>query len=143
MEQKDFLIGLKYLSEAFSKDFTENESKIWYENLKIYEFNVFRESLKNIVKEFKFFPKIADVIELCETTKGKIRCEVLQKMREDDYFRYGINGIELNERQQNSNYDKAVNYILNDIMPKWLKEDIEKYQKKFLNNTDRKLIGGE
>lgn len=108
--------GLKYLSIAYgTQGYTKEESKIYYDFLKKYDYEIYKISIKNIIKQESFAPKINKIIEECEKNEDKIEYMVIEKMKEKGYFK------NVNE------YEKTINFVKNGTIPEWLKKDIKKY----------------
>lgn len=108
--------GLKYLSIAYgTQGYTKEESKIYYDFLKKYDYEIYKMSIKNIIKQESFVPKINKIIEECEKNEDKIEYMVIEKMKEKGYFK------------NDNEYEKTINFVKNGTIPEWLKKDIKKY----------------
>lgn len=62
MSKKEFLLGMKILQSSYSKDFTEDDLKIWYMQFEKENGLVFQQAIKNIIKTSRFMPSIADIL---------------------------------------------------------------------------------
>ena len=98
--------GLKYLSIAYgTQGYTKEESKIYYDFLKKYDYEIYKISIKNIIKQESFVPKINKIIEECEKNEDKIEYMVIEKMKEKGYFK------NVNE------YEQTINFVKNGTIP--------------------------
>lgn len=123
MTKEECIKGLKYLSIAYGTDgFTPEESSVYYEFLQGYSYDTFRAAVKNIIKKSKFLPKITELLEECENCKEQTKFEVLEYMKSQGYFKVG------------SEYDKAISFFERNIIPEWLKKDLNEYYKMMLSN---------
>lgn len=62
MSKKEFLLGMKILQSSYSKDFTEDDLKIWYMQFKDEDGLTFHKAVKNIIRVSKFMPSIAEIL---------------------------------------------------------------------------------
>lgn len=139
MTKLEFLKGLKYLTALYMKDMSEEEIENWYLKFSNIDSQVFYKTINNLKN--KFMPNAIELLELCEQTEKNITYEILDKMKDDGYFKYGVCG-ELPLEQQTRNYEKATKFVSSGIIPEWLLEDMMKYgYKKQLPNNGLKLIG--
>ena len=133
MTQQDLVKGLKVLGIAYSKTFTQDECVTYYEFLQEYTYDTFRTAVKNIIKKSKFLPKISELVEECESCKGKIKYEVIEFMKIKGYFKAP------------GEYEKTIMWYSKGIIPNWLNEDMKKYykmmQQEKLNYQEQKLLG--
>jgi hypothetical protein len=141
MRKDEFLVGVKYLSEAFSKDFTKEEITIWYDFMRFYTPKVFQSAIKKVVGTNKFIPKIAEMIDYCEEEKAKHNYIILEIMKNDGYFKKGIS--ELTDSKEMQNYDKAICWLQKGSVPKWFDDDMREYENRQIENKNNKLIGGK
>lgn len=134
MTEQEFLESMTYLGLAFNKTYTQEEIKQHYDFLKEYNDTTFTTAIKNLIRTSKFLPKITDLIEACESAKTVVRNDVLEYMKQIEYFK------DPNE------YQKASLFMERGIVPNWLQEDINKYYKQMVSNRlDHKetlMIGG-
>ena len=134
MKQEDLVKGLKVLGIAYGKEFNQEECATYYEFLQEYSYDTFRTAVKNIIKKSKFLPKISDLIEECENCKEQVRYEVIEFMKAKGYFK------------DPKEYEKTMYWYSRNIIPNWLKEDMNKYYKMMqqdkLQYQEQKLIGG-
>lgn len=61
MTKKEFALGLKILQSCYSRDFNEEDIKIWYMQFKDEDGGVFHRAVKNIIRTSRFMPTIADI----------------------------------------------------------------------------------
>lgn len=126
----DFTKIMKILSASYGKDFDEETLQIWYMQFKDIKKDIFYKSINKIIRNNKFMPSIAEILEECEKEKDKIKFDILEKMRLDNYFK--------NELE----YEKMNNWFKEGIIPSWFKEDMKKYYKKQLESEKVGLLNG-
>ena len=63
MTKKEFLIPMKILTSAFSKETTNEQLSVWYEFVKDETKENFEKAIRRIVTSKKYFPSIAEVRE--------------------------------------------------------------------------------
>lgn len=126
MKQEEFVKGLTYLGLAYGKEFTQLETKQMYDFLKEYNYETFSKAIKNIIRTSKFIPKIADLIEECESCKSTTRNEVVEFMKTSGYFKQCQYG-ELDEEHALRNYIKTLTWLERGVVPEWLQKDINEY----------------
>ena len=83
---------------------------------------------KDIIKNKKFMPSLAEIVELCNTKRIYKRNEIIELMIKDGYFK--------SPRE----IEKVYMWIDEGIIPSWLKEDMKKYYNKGLENKEIKLL---
>lgn len=132
MTQEELVKGLAYLGTAYNKEYTKAECEQHYDFLKEFQYGVFVQAIKNIIRKSKFLPKITELIDECEACKTQVHFEILDYMQSMGYFKDA------------SEYQKATSYLETGIIPDWFKQDLSKYYK--LKNQERltaqKMIGG-
>lgn len=131
MTKEELIKGLKVLGLAYNKSFTEEECVLYYDFLSKYSYETFKNAVKELIQISKFLPKISEILEYCEKNKISKRYKILDLMRARGYFK------------TQSEYEIATHFIENDIIPRWLKEDMKEYSsfnKELENNT--RMIGG-
>lgn len=117
MEQKQFADSMGYLGLAYGKSFTQQEIMQYYDFLKMYNDDIFTKAIKSIIRSSKFLPKITDLIEECEKHKGQIKNDVIDFMQKRGYFKHPYE------------YEKALGWLENEIIPQWFKKDMSEYYK--------------
>lgn len=115
MTEIEITKGLSYLGIAYGKEYTKIEVQQHYDFLKEYSYETFIEAIKNIIKNSKFLPKINELLEECEKRKVEIKFDVIEFMNKQGYFK------DIRE------YEKANLFMSKGIIPKWFKNDIERY----------------
>ncbi len=128
MNEQDFIKGMKFLGLAYGKEFTQDECKVYYEFIKIYTYNTFKNAIKSLIKKTKYLPKINEIIEECDKHKEQTKSKILEIMRADGYFKEPIE------------YEKACNWLESGSIPNWLKKDMELYYNK---NSNNKILAKE
>lgn len=86
MEKIEFARGIKILQSCYSRDFTEDDLKIWYMQFKYEEGEIFYKAINKIIRTEKYMPSIAEIlnemklIEMPELTlDGEIEFENVRK----------------------------------------------------------------
>lgn len=134
MRIEELVKGLNFLGLAYGKEYSQLEAQQIYEFVKQYDYDTFIRATKEIIRTSKFLPRIADLIEVCESQKGIKKREVLEYMKKDGYFYLSYRPEHrLDEAQATRNYMKAISFIERGIIPDWLKEDINYYYNKMHN----------
>lgn len=123
MDIMEFTKAIKMLSIAYNKDFDEDAIKLWYLNFKDIKIEILINTIKNVIKEKKFMPTIAELLEECEKSKKQKKYEILEQMKKDGYFKDALE------------YDKAINWLESGVIPSWFKEDMKKYNRLMLENN--------
>lgn len=75
MKIDEFMDSVKQLENFYGKEMTDEQKRIWFENVKIMNIERFRYIIANLYKTSKFMPKLADVFEL-NMTIGSIEKKV-------------------------------------------------------------------
>lgn len=121
---------LKIAYPYYFKELNDEEfiglTGMYQEQLGCYDYEIVMRAINKIIKTSKFMPTIAEILDNCENQVSSYSLEILNKMKEDGYFKYGVCG-ELDESQQSRNYEKAINFVSRGIIPEWLLEDMQKY----------------
>lgn len=63
MTKEDFLKGIKLLTIAYNKEFTEEQIEVWYSILGEYKVDEFSKAIQELIKTEKFMPSIAHITE--------------------------------------------------------------------------------
>lgn len=127
MTQVELVKGLKYLGICYSKKYTQEDCEVYYSFLRDYSSTTFIQAIKECVKNNKFAPTINQLITECENQKGKVKFEILEKMKLDGYFK--------TDRE----YEKAIKFLTDNIIPDWFKEDMQKYKQVLITNNQNLL----
>lgn len=122
MNTIEFTKAMKILTMSYNKDFDEETLKIWYLQFKNINSTVFINAINKKVRESKFMPSIAELLEECEKQKDERKFNILLQMKLDGYFKC------------NCEYDKAIKFIEENNIPSWLKEDMKKYNQAMIEN---------
>lgn len=126
MQTNDFMKIMLYLGSAFNKQIEKSTIQIWYEYFKEADPNIVMQAVKNIVVECEYMPTVSKIVSECEKIEDKQKCDVLDKMLKDGYFKYSVAG-EQSPIEEMSDYNKAVAFVSMNIIPSWLEEDMIKY----------------
>jgi hypothetical protein len=135
MSKEDFIKGMKVLGQAYGVQYTSNDCELWYEFIGEYSVDVFKRTIKNIIKTSKFAPKIADIVQGCEEEKEQEKIYIIEYMSSRGYF------------GQASEKEKAILFVTKNNIPSWLKEDMQKYYDEMrgrttLTNNNQMLLNG-
>lgn len=114
-----------YFRNLSSEDLLQLIS-MYQDSLGSYNNQVLEEATKTIIKTKKYMPTIAEIIEICDSTKVIVRNEIIEFMIKDGYFK--------NQRE----IEKTYNWLEKGIIPSWLKNDMYKYYSKM--NDCNKLL---
>lgn len=133
MEVLELAAGMKRIGIAYGKEYTPEECELYYDFLKEYKLDTWKKAVNTYIKESKFPPKPADLIEMCERFKEQIKYEVLEFMKEKGYFKHP------------DEYEKATKWLELDNIPSWFREDLNEYYKMMnqvkLEHKETLLIG--
>ena len=131
MRIEELVKGRNFLGLAYGKEYSQLECQQVYEFVKEYDYDTFIRATKQIIRTSKFIPKIADLIEACESQKDVRKIEVIDYMKDSGYFYLSYRpDHKLDEAHATRNYIKVRNFIERGIIPDWLKEDINYYYQK-------------
>lgn len=136
-------IAYAYYFKELDEDLIVAMASLFYENLKDYEYERVNKAINNIIRKSKYMPSISDILEEIDKIDKIIEFDILKKMLEDGYFKYGAYG-ELDPVQQVRNYEKATMWLEKGIIPEWLLQDMMKYgYKQPLAYTEKKQLAGQ
>ena len=135
-----FKIAYPYFFKESTKEEITALSRIYQEHLNCYNEKTLANVAKKIIATKKFMPSISEIIEACEKEKEFMRNEILELMKSDGYFKKGDYG-ELDPKQEERNYTKALMWAERNLLPSWLKEDMKYYQSKILKPKENLMIG--
>lgn len=124
---EEFIKNMTYLGLAYDKQYTQEEIKLYYDFLKYFSDDVIVKAIKEIIKTSKFIPKINELIEKCEEIKKETQYEIIEKMKNQGYFK------------TTQEYEKAIMFLNTNIIPKWFIEDMKKYQQDNLQITNKEI----
>lgn len=121
---------LKIAYPYYFKDLTMEELaglvSMYQEELGIYNELTLMDAIKSIIRKNKFMPTIKEIIDECENLKSYKKNIIIEKMRANGYFKRCVVG-ELDDDQAFRNYEKALMWLEEGIIPTWLLEDMRKY----------------
>lgn len=136
MDKSKFVILMTNLSKAFRQKNDEETIAVYYEFLKDVDEEALKFACKNIIKNNKYFPTVAEIIAESEVYHKEEKFYILEFMKQQGYFHESEYGI--------SEYDKATNWLTTGVIPGWFKEDMEEYAKMYkqkqLNTTEQKRL---
>lgn len=133
MKQKTISSFIAQLKIAYPRYFNELEKEefIGFSNmletlLESYNDKILNAASKTIIKTKKYMPSIAEILEICDNTRIETRNEIVEKMKEDGYFK------------SPQEIDKIYGWLDEGIIPEWFKKDMKKYYNKMISS--QKLI---
>ena len=113
----------------YFKELTDEEFlgliSMYQEELAGYNKLTISSAVKSIIRKNKFMPTLKELIDECEQSKIFRSNAILEIMKNDGYFERGIK--RLSPQQATRNYEKALNWLENGVIPHWLLEDMEEY----------------
>lgn len=122
-----FIAKLKIAYPYYFKDLTDEEFigmvNLYQENLSVYRSSTLSEALKKIIRNNKFMPSMKEIIDTCENCKTNKKNYILDKMYQTGYFK------------DISEYEKALKFVEEDIIPQWLLNDMKKFIPKQIENN--------
>lgn len=128
MEQVDFIKDFKRVCVAFNKPFGQEECEIYYDMLKEYKKTHFKIACDLAIKECKFFPKVAEMLEFCKRASIESKKIIVNYMISKGYFKC------------DTEIKKTLYFVEHNIIPNWLKDDMRKYYKMMLNENNTQKI---
>ena len=153
MTKLEFVKGMTQLASYYLKEINEEVLRAWYPFFEEIPADTFFETIKTIAINNKFFPNINELIERCEQQRTHHNNKIIDILRDNGYFKYGVMG-ELDINQQILNYEKAQMWVERGTIPSFLLEEMKKYgyiensflkgdsDTKALENKNVMLIGG-
>lgn len=129
MSKEDFLKVITRLGMAYNKNFDNSTMALWYDYLKDCDYEILKATVKRVILNNKYMPSIAELKEEYAIENSNKYLITLNKMYNSGYFKT------FNE------YDKAVNFANQGIIPKWLKQDMDNFSQLLLQNTNQIMIG--
>ena len=124
-----FLAKLKIAFPSYFKNLSNEELiqliSLYQETLGNYNEQILNKVANEIIKTKKYLPSIAEILELCESKKKEFRYEIIEKMKQNKYFK-SLKDLE-----------KVYIWLDEDIIPSWLKKDMMNYYKKMIENKER------
>lgn len=127
-KEKEFVTTISYLGTVYNKTFSEEDLTVWYDLLGEYPDEVLVKVIKNLAKTEKFLPAISTIIEECDKYRELDRFEVLEYMREKNYFKNG------------EEYFKAKQWLREKTIPSWFKGDLTKFYNEMLNTPELNYV---
>lgn len=113
-----------YFKELSNEEFIGLIS-MYQEELGNYNDLTLTTAIKTIIRNNKFMPTLKEIIDECERCRTYNGNSILEKMRNDGYFSRGIK--KLSSQQEIRNYEKALHWFENGVVPLWLLNDMKKY----------------
>lgn len=135
-------IAYPYYFKELDEEMLLGLIKMYQDQITGYTPEIVLKAIDEIIRTSKFMPTIADILEKCDSQAKTYTFDILEKMRQDGYFKRGVYG-ELDDNHATRNYEKATMWLNKGIIPKWLLEDMKKYgyvDDKLLTNNETKLL---
>lgn len=130
MTQAELVKGLTYLGTAYGKTYTKIECEQHFDFLGEYDYRIFIQAIKSLIKQTKFTPKINELIDECEKQKHITQLKVLGYMESNGYFKTA------------GEYEKATAWLAMGNVPDWLKAEMNNNYKLMIGQQERLRIGG-
>ena len=128
----NFILVLKtaypYVFKDMKEEDVENMVGLYQEMIGSYNEETLELVSKEIVKNFKYIPSMAEIIKLCENKKVHTRNEIVELMIKEGYFKSPLE------------IEKVYRWIEEGIIPSWLQEDMKKYYKLGITHKEMKLL---
>ncbi len=126
MTKEQFAKAMTYLGVVFNKEFTSSQVSVWYEYFNDVDEITFKNAIRKMAVKQKFLPAISDLLEMCVTVESDRKMEILEIMYKDGYFRESDYG-EITPEHELRNYEKTIMWIKENVIPKFLLEDMIRY----------------
>ena len=142
MTKVEFVKAITYMGIVFNKTLSKEIIEIWYEFFFNIEETILKDAIKELAKETKYLPSLQELLDKCENINSNKTQTILSIMYKDGYFKNGLY-CELTDEHAFRNYEKALMWIKENIIPKWLLQDMIKYgyrNTKSLLSNDTLLI---
>lgn len=82
MEKKQFLYLMTRLANAFKEDVSEERFDIYFEFLGNYNYNILERAVNSIIRNNKWFPKIAEIEEYLEANVDDLGAKTRKYLEE-------------------------------------------------------------
>ena len=138
MTKAEFILAIKKMISLYRASMLDEEIASWYERFKDVKFDVLIKTIENL--ESDRMPNAIELKKLCKEESEKQKYSILERMWNAGYFKRGIYG-DLSVEQQERNYDKAVRWLDNGVIPQWFKDDMKEFELKQLSSIEQKKIG--
>lgn len=110
-------LGLAYPNNF--KNYTEEQTlaliKFYQEQLQEYNYKTVKKSIDILIKNKKYLPTVAEIIETCENNKEVEISKIIMLMMKDNYFK------------SDEEIFRAQGWINLGVIPEWFKNDMKKY----------------
>ena len=130
MTQAELVKGLTYLGTAYGKTYTKFECEQHFDFLGDYDYRVFIQAIKSLIRTTKFLPKISELIAECDKQKENNAIKILGYMANNGYFKAV------------GEYEKAAYWVTQGKAPEWLLRDMKNSYKLMIEQKERLMIGG-
>ena len=130
MTQPELVKGLTYLGTAYGKEYTKIECEQHYDFLSEYDYRVFIQAIKSLIRTTKFTPKISELIAECDKQRHNTQLKVLGFTESNGYFKAA------------GEYEKAAAWLAMGNIPDWLKNDMNNNYKLMIGQQEKLAIGG-
>lgn len=126
MSKVEFVKAITYMGILFNKSFSKEIIEIWYEFFIDIHEDILKESIRELAKETKYSPSLQELLDKCRIINSNKNQDILSIMYKDGYFKKGY-FCELTDEHAFRNYEKSSMWVKQNIIPKWLLEDMIKY----------------
>lgn len=83
MTQSDFIEATNRIEQYYDKEYTNEQRKIMFEELKQWNIERYKKSIAIVIRNSKFLPKIADIIQASEEIREIQNNEDIKKVKCD------------------------------------------------------------
>lgn len=83
MTQSDFIEATNRIEQYYDKEYTNEQRKIMFEELKQWNIERYKKSIAIVIRNSKFLPKIADIIQASEEIREIQNNEDVKKVKCD------------------------------------------------------------
>lgn len=115
MNINEFIKHMTFLSVSYNRNIDESTYRIWYESFKDIESSTLGKAIRTLVKNKKFIPSVAEVLEECEKVQANVGNEIIEKMIDDGFFKTA------------KEIEKAYTWVKRKNIPEWFLEEMKSY----------------
>lgn len=105
MTQSDFIEATNRIEQYYDKEYTNEQRKIMFEELKQWKIERYKKSIAIVIRNSKFLPKIADIIQASEEIREIQNNEDIKKVKCDNCSETGY--VEYEKRMYGQIYKYA------------------------------------
>lgn len=133
MKQEEFEKFMAYLKVAYPSAFTNitkieitSMIRLYKDSFSKYSYPILEQMVKNVSQQYETLPTLKQMLDEAEKIKNKNKFEILNEMRKDGWFKHNyLSEIPLDV--QTNNYRIANDWLLNNQVPRWFLQEMQKY----------------